>query len=108
RRRCTASCRYVSYLLNLFLSNFIYLYYLIYVIKLQMNYNLEDLDDESLAYINRLFSERYKQWKSDLHHHFEAFDDPEVALREGCPKELEGREDSWARLCTHFQEPDFV
>ncbi|BBN69367.1 hypothetical protein Prudu_907S000200 [Prunus dulcis] len=31
------------------------------------NYNLEDLDDESLAYVNRLFSERYKQWKSDLH-----------------------------------------
>ncbi|KAI5339083.1 hypothetical protein L3X38_018355 [Prunus dulcis] len=36
--------------------------------QLSMNYNLEDLDDESLAYVNRLFSERYKQWKSDLHH----------------------------------------
>ena len=80
-----------------------------YVINfLQTNYNLEDLNEESLAYVNRLFGERYKQWKSDLHHHFQAYDDPEVALREGCPKELEGREDSWAWLCTHFQAPDFV
>ena len=80
-----------------------------YVINLlQTNYNLEDLDEESLAYVNRLFSERYKQWKSDLHHYFEAFDDPQVALQEGCPKELEGREDSWAWLCAHFQAPAFV
>ncbi|BBH05410.1 hypothetical protein Prudu_373S000300 [Prunus dulcis] len=76
--------------------------------QLSTNYNLEDLDEESLAYVNRLFSERYKQWKSDLHHHFEAFDDPQVALQEGCPKELEGREDSWAWLCAHFQAPAFV
>ncbi|KAI5312196.1 hypothetical protein L3X38_041369 [Prunus dulcis] len=52
--------------------------------QLSTNYNLEDLDDESLAYINRLFAERYKQWKSDLHHHFQAFDDPQVALQEEC------------------------
>ncbi|CAL8118873.1 unnamed protein product [Prunus armeniaca] len=32
--------------------------------QLLMNYNLEDLDDEMLAYINRLFAERHKQWKS--------------------------------------------
>ncbi|BBH09133.1 hypothetical protein Prudu_021549 [Prunus dulcis] len=76
--------------------------------QLSTNYNLEDLDDESLAYVNRLFSERYKQWKSDLHHYFEAFDDPQVALQEGCPKEFEGREDSWAWLCAHFQAPAFV
>ncbi|CAL9005259.1 unnamed protein product, partial [Prunus brigantina] len=76
--------------------------------QLSTNYNLEGLDDESSAYLNRLFSERYKQWKSDLHHYFAAFEDPEVALQEGCPKELEGREDSWAWLCTHFQAPDFV
>ncbi|BBH05126.1 hypothetical protein Prudu_016430 [Prunus dulcis] len=76
--------------------------------QLSTNYNLEDLDDESLAYVNRLFSERYKQWKSDLHHYFEAFDDPQVALQEGCPKELEGPEDSWAWLCAHFQAPAFV
>ncbi|BBN70388.1 hypothetical protein Prudu_1466S001400 [Prunus dulcis] len=64
--------------------------------QLSTNYNLEDLDNESLAYVNRLFSKRYKQWKSDLHYYFEVFDDPQVALQEGCPKELEGREDSWA------------
>ncbi|BBH05066.1 hypothetical protein Prudu_016352 [Prunus dulcis] len=58
--------------------------------QLSTNYNLEDLDEESLTYVNRLFAERYKQWKSDLHHHFQAYDDPQVALQEGCPKELEG------------------
>ncbi|CAL8082170.1 unnamed protein product [Prunus armeniaca] len=47
-------------------------------IKMETNENLEDLDDESLAYVNRLFAETYKQWKSDLHHHFEAFDDPQA------------------------------
>ncbi|CAL2238224.1 unnamed protein product [Prunus armeniaca] len=76
--------------------------------QLSTNYKLEDLNEESLVYVNRLFGKRYKQWKSDLHHHFQAFDDPEVALREGCPKELEGREDSWAWLCTHFQALDYV
>ncbi|CAL2277070.1 unnamed protein product [Prunus armeniaca] len=54
--------------------------------QLSTNYNLEDLNEESLVYLNRLF----------------------VALPEGCPKELEGREDSWAWLCTHFQAPDYV
>ncbi|CAL9020782.1 unnamed protein product [Prunus brigantina] len=76
--------------------------------QLSTNYNLEDLDKESLAYVNRLFAERYKQWKSDLHHHFQAFDDSQVALHKGCPKELEGREDSWAWLCAHFQAPNYV
>ncbi|CAL2267375.1 unnamed protein product [Prunus armeniaca] len=76
--------------------------------QLSTNYDLEDLNEETLAYVNRLFGERYKQWKSDLHHHFQAFDDPKVALQEGCPKELEGREDSWAWLCAHFQAPDYV
>ncbi|CAL8992495.1 unnamed protein product, partial [Prunus brigantina] len=76
--------------------------------QLLTNYHLEDLNKESMAYVNRLFGERYKQWKSYLHHHFEAFDDPQVALQEGCPKELEGQEDSWAWLCAHFQAPDYV
>ncbi|KAI5317621.1 hypothetical protein L3X38_037328 [Prunus dulcis] len=76
--------------------------------QLSTNYNLKDLDDRSLAYINRLFGERYKQWKSDLHHHFEAFDDSQVALQERCPKELEGRDDSWAWVCAHFQALDYV
>ncbi|CAL8137076.1 unnamed protein product [Prunus armeniaca] len=76
--------------------------------QLSTNYNLKDLHDESLAYVNRLFTQRYKQWKSNLHHYFKAFDDPQVALHEGCPKELEGREDSWAWLCAHFQAPEYV
>ncbi|CAL9027333.1 unnamed protein product, partial [Prunus brigantina] len=76
--------------------------------RMEANYNLEDLNEESLTYVNRLLGERYKQWKSDLHHHFQTFDDPEVALREGCPQELEGREDSWAWLCSHFQEGGYL
>ncbi|CAL8137287.1 unnamed protein product [Prunus armeniaca] len=61
------------------------------------NYNLEDLDDESLAYINRLGAEKYKQWKSDLHHHFQAFDDLQgVALRSF----------SGARLCGGSKFPE--
>ncbi|CAL9020331.1 unnamed protein product [Prunus brigantina] len=66
------------------------------------------ITDEMWAYINRLFAERHKQWKSDLHHHFQTYDDPQVALQEGCPKELEGRADSWEWLCGHFQEADFL
>ncbi|CAL8167763.1 unnamed protein product [Prunus armeniaca] len=38
--------------------------------QLSTSYNLVDLDEESLAYVNKLFGERYKQWKSDLHRHF--------------------------------------
>ncbi|CAL2244724.1 unnamed protein product [Prunus armeniaca] len=76
--------------------------------QLSTNYHLEDLNEELMVCVNRLFGERYKQWKSELHHHFEAFDDPQVALQEGCPKELEEREDSWAWLCAHFQAPDYV
>ncbi|KAL6272260.1 hypothetical protein ACE6H2_022952 [Prunus campanulata] len=76
--------------------------------QLSTNYNLENVGDELLAYVNRLFAERYKQWKSDLHHHFQAYDDPQVALQGGCLKEFEGREDSWQWLCGHFQEADSV
>ncbi|CAL8162376.1 unnamed protein product [Prunus armeniaca] len=54
-------------------------------IKTETNYNLENLNDESLTYVNRLNSKR------------------KVA-----PKEFEGREDSWAWLCAHFQALDFV
>ncbi|BBH02442.1 Ankyrin repeat family protein [Prunus dulcis] len=58
--------------------------------QLSTNYNLEDLDEESLTYVNRLFAERYKQWKSDLHHHFLAFDDPQVALQRVARRSLRG------------------
>ncbi|TQE05967.1 hypothetical protein C1H46_008391 [Malus baccata] len=35
--------------------------------QLSTNYNLEDMDEDMFAYLNRLFSKHYKQWKSDLH-----------------------------------------
>ena len=63
-------------------------------VTLQTNYNFDDINEDMLAYLNRLFSERYKQWKSDLHQCFQQFDDPQVALEEGYPKELEDRQDS--------------
>ncbi|KAB2611264.1 hypothetical protein D8674_019296 [Pyrus ussuriensis x Pyrus communis] len=63
--------------------------------QLSTNYNFEDMNDDMLEYINRLFSERYKQWKSDLHQYFEAFEDPQV-------------EDNWVWLSNQFQEPGYV
>ncbi|TQE06922.1 hypothetical protein C1H46_007451 [Malus baccata] len=45
--------------------------------QLSTNYNLEHMDGDKFAYVNRLFSERYKQWKSDLHQWFQKFDDPQ-------------------------------
>ncbi|BBG97822.1 Ankyrin repeat family protein [Prunus dulcis] len=56
--------------------------------QLSTNYNLEDLDEESLTYVNRLFAESRSSG--------------------GFPKELEGREDSWEWLCAHFQAPEFA
>ncbi|XP_050136122.1 uncharacterized protein LOC126611819 [Malus sylvestris] len=46
------------------------------------NYNFEDINDDMLAYVNMVFSKRYKQWKSDLHQYFKTFDDPQVAFKE--------------------------
>ncbi|TQE13560.1 hypothetical protein C1H46_000891 [Malus baccata] len=46
--------------------------------------------------------------KNNLHKHYELFDDPNVALDEGCPLELEDRPDEWAWLCNHFQGPTYV
>ncbi|CAL2262999.1 unnamed protein product [Prunus armeniaca] len=58
---------------------------------------------------------QWKSWKvmpdeikMQVRGQLSAFDDPQVALQEGCLKELEGREDSWAWLCAHFQAPDYV
>ncbi|TQE02392.1 hypothetical protein C1H46_012031 [Malus baccata] len=76
--------------------------------QLLTNYNFNDINDDTLAYVNRLFAERYKQWKSDLHQYFETFDDLQVALEKGCPKEFEDREDNWVWLCSHFQEADYM
>ncbi|XP_070682987.1 uncharacterized protein [Malus domestica] len=35
-------------------------------VKNTTNYNFDAINKDMLAYLNRLFSERYKQWKSDL------------------------------------------
>ncbi|XP_050156295.1 uncharacterized protein LOC126630228 [Malus sylvestris] len=75
---------------------------------LSTNYNFDDINDDMLAYVNMLFTERYKQWKSDLHQYLETFDDPQVALEEGSSKEFEDREENWVWLCSHFQEPGYV
>nr|XP_028959479.1 uncharacterized protein LOC114825227 [Malus domestica] len=71
-------------------------------------YNLEHMDEDKFAYVNRFFSEHYKQWKSNLHQCFQEFDDPQVVLEEGCPKELEDRQDSWVWLCGHFSDSTYV
>ncbi|XP_050140596.1 uncharacterized protein LOC126616569 [Malus sylvestris] len=76
--------------------------------QLFTNYNLEHMDEDKFAYVNRFFSERYKQWKSDLHQCFQEFDDPQIAFEEGCPKELEDGQDSWVWLCGHFSDPTYV
>ncbi|XP_050110950.1 uncharacterized protein LOC126589633 [Malus sylvestris] len=76
--------------------------------QLSTNYNFEDINDDMLVYVNGLFSEWYKQWKSDLHQYFETFNDPQVALEEGCPMKFEGWEDNWAWLCSYFHEPRYV
>ncbi|KAB2632478.1 hypothetical protein D8674_028725 [Pyrus ussuriensis x Pyrus communis] len=62
--------------------------------QLSMNYSFDDINDDMLVYVDRLFAERYKQWKSNLHQYFETFDDSQVALEEGCPKKFEAWEDS--------------
>ncbi|XP_048422735.1 uncharacterized protein LOC125469440 [Pyrus x bretschneideri] len=61
------------------------------------NYNFDDINHNMLAYVNKLFTEWYKQWKSDLHQYFETFDDSQVTLEEGCPKEFDDWEENWKK-----------
>ncbi|XP_008372782.1 uncharacterized protein [Malus domestica] len=61
----------------------------------EMNYNFDDINDNMLAYVNMLFVERYKQWKSDLHQYFQTFDDLHVAVKKGYSKEFEDWEENW-------------
>ncbi|KAB2617418.1 hypothetical protein D8674_013287 [Pyrus ussuriensis x Pyrus communis] len=49
-------------------------------VTLQTNYNLEDMDKDLFAYLNQLFSEHYKQWKSNLHQSIDVFADVYVRL----------------------------
>ncbi|KAB2617530.1 hypothetical protein D8674_013399 [Pyrus ussuriensis x Pyrus communis] len=61
------------------------------------DYFFDDINDNMLAYVNRLFTEQYKQWKTDLHQYFETFDNPQVALEKCCPKEFEDRKENWKK-----------
>ncbi|KAB2630873.1 hypothetical protein D8674_008392 [Pyrus ussuriensis x Pyrus communis] len=72
------------------------------------NYNFDDINESMDIYVDLLFDERYKQWKSDLHKHYELLDDPEVTLEEGCPLKLEDRPNKWVWLCGHFQDPAYM
>ncbi|KAB2635113.1 hypothetical protein D8674_025647 [Pyrus ussuriensis x Pyrus communis] len=63
------------------------------------NYNFDDINKSMDNYLDKLFYERYKLWKSDLHKHDELFDDPEIALDEGCPLELKDRLDDSNGIC---------
>ncbi|KAB2635492.1 transposase tnp2 [Pyrus ussuriensis x Pyrus communis] len=82
--------------------------FLIWKPNTQTNYNLEDMNEDMLVYLNRLFFKCYEQWKSDLHQYFQQFDDLQVAITKRCPKEFEDRQDSWVWLCGHFQEAGYV
>ncbi|TQE08354.1 hypothetical protein C1H46_005982 [Malus baccata] len=75
---------------------------------LSTNYNFDNINNDMLAYLNQLFSKRYKQWKSDMHQYFLMFDDPQVTLKEGCLKDFEDREDSCVWLCSYFHELGYV
>ncbi|TQD85988.1 hypothetical protein C1H46_028467 [Malus baccata] len=57
----------------------------------QTNYNFDDINESMDNYLNMLFSGWYKQWKSDLHKHFELFNDLEAAIEESC--QLDGGPD---------------
>ncbi|BBG97326.1 hypothetical protein Prudu_006411 [Prunus dulcis] len=62
--------------------------------QLSTNYNLEDLDEESLTYVNRLFAERHMMIRKSL-------------FRRVARRSLRA-EDSWEWLCAHFQAPEFA
>ncbi|TQE07060.1 hypothetical protein C1H46_007328 [Malus baccata] len=64
---------------------------------LSTNYNFDDINDDMLAYVNSLFTERYRQWKSDRHQYFETFNDLQVTLEKSCPKEFEDLEYNWKK-----------
>ncbi|KAB2622496.1 hypothetical protein D8674_024678 [Pyrus ussuriensis x Pyrus communis] len=54
------------------------------------------------------YNNRHRAAPTAEQHSALAHDIGHVALEEGCPKEFKDREDNWAWLCSHFQEPDYV
>ncbi|KAB2608682.1 hypothetical protein D8674_011850 [Pyrus ussuriensis x Pyrus communis] len=55
--------------------------------ELSHHYKLSNLDANQMQYINDLCSDRFTQWKSNLHKHYELYDGPKVALAVVCPIE---------------------
>ncbi|XP_048447806.1 uncharacterized protein LOC125480744 [Pyrus x bretschneideri] len=76
--------------------------------KLSVNFDVKDLSPEVSAYLEGTLANRYKDWKSAFHTHFQLWDDPEIARLEGCPNELRDRPEDWEWLCKHFMDPKFV
>ncbi|KAB2608661.1 hypothetical protein D8674_011829 [Pyrus ussuriensis x Pyrus communis] len=76
--------------------------------KLSVNFDVNDLSPEVSAYLEGTLANRYKDWKSAFHTHFQLWDDPEIARLEGCPNELTERPEDWEWLCKHFMDPKFV
>nr|CBL94159.1 putative transposase tnp2 [Malus domestica] len=61
------------------------------LVALPTNYNLEDMDEDMFTSSPNTTS----SGRVTLHQCFQQFDDPQVTLDEGCPKELKDRQDSW-------------
>ncbi|KAB2625807.1 hypothetical protein D8674_017467 [Pyrus ussuriensis x Pyrus communis] len=72
------------------------------------NCNFDDINKSMDSYLDMLFYEWYKQWKRNLHKHYELFDASEVAVDEGCLLELEDWPDKWAWVCGHFEDATYV
>ncbi|KAB2627144.1 hypothetical protein D8674_020762 [Pyrus ussuriensis x Pyrus communis] len=76
--------------------------------NLSVNFDLDDISPEVMAYLEDTLANRYKHWKNYLHTHFKRWDDPEFARLHGCPTELQDRPEDWEWLCKHFTDPKFV
>ncbi|TQD72136.1 hypothetical protein C1H46_042335 [Malus baccata] len=76
--------------------------------KLSVNFDFKDLSPEVITYLDETFANRYKNWKCDLHAHFQIWGDVETARLQGCPSELADRREDWEWLCNHFTDPKFV
>ncbi|XP_048435943.1 uncharacterized protein LOC103937844 [Pyrus x bretschneideri] len=76
--------------------------------NLSVNFDLDDISPEVMAYLEETLANRYKHWKNYHHMHFKLWDDPEFARLHGCPIELQDRPEDWKWLCKHFTDPKFV
>ncbi|KAB2632222.1 hypothetical protein D8674_028469 [Pyrus ussuriensis x Pyrus communis] len=76
--------------------------------NLSVNFDLDDISPEVMAYLEDTLANRYKHWKNYLHMHFKRWDDPEFARLHGCPTELQDWPEDWEWLCKHFTDPKFV